>query len=178
MVKSIRANIIQIAKKVRHRCFLNNVDDFDVTERVVTETLRLFSSVYQLPRRATTDVAFDGYHVPKGSRMLLGLPQIYRDERSYEDPSAFKPERWASDLKAELPDFAYVPFGGGPRLCIGREFALLEAKLALATIGRNYELYWLGKDTPEPPTAPTITIRTEPTKSFSLPNVVVPDSSS
>lgn len=145
---------------------LDDIDDLDVTERIVTETLRLFPSVYQLPRQTTTDVAFDGYRVPEGSRMLLGIRWVHRDGRFYEDPTAFKPERWASGLKAELPDFAYAPFGGGPRLCIGREFALMEAKLALATIGRNYKLYWLGEDTEEPPTDPAITIRMEPGKEF------------
>lgn len=145
---------------------LNDLDSLEVTERILTETLRLFPPVYQLPRRTTTDVAFDGYRVPEGSQVFLGLRRTHRDGRFYEDPTAFKPERWASDLEAELPDFAYAPFAGGPRLCIGREFALLEAKLALATIGRNYKLYWLGEDTEEPPTDPAITIRMEPGKEF------------
>jgi cytochrome P450 len=139
---------------------MDDVDDLDVTERVVTETLRLFPPVYMLPREADTDVAVDGYRVPEGNVVNIPIRQIHRDERFFDDPEQFRPERWAGDLRRELHDFAYAPFGGGPRICIGRQFALLEAKLAMATIGREHKLYWLGEnDGDEPPTSPQMTLR-------------------
>jgi len=139
---------------------VDDVADLDVTERVVTETLRLFPPVYMLPRETTTDVAVDGYRIPEGEVVTLAIREIHRDERFFDDPETFRPARWDGDRRNELPDFAYAPFGGGPRICIGREFALLEAQLVLATIGREYELYWLGEnDDGEPPVDPQITTR-------------------
>jgi cytochrome P450 len=143
-----------------------DVEDLDVTDRVVTETLRLFPPVYSLPRQAATDVAFDGYRVPEGELVSLPIRHIQRDPRFFDDPERFDPGRWTAELRRELHDFAYAPFGGGPRICIGREFALLEAKLALAAIGRNYELYWLGDRSDEPPTSPEMTTRMESGREF------------
>jgi cytochrome P450 len=123
-----------------------DVETLDVTERVVTETLRLFPPVHTLPRRTTSDVAMGGYRIPEGSRVHVPLMSIQRDGQYFENPDEFRPSRWDGDLRRELHDFAYAPFGGGPRICIGRQFALMEAKLALATIGREYDLYWLGEE--------------------------------
>jgi cytochrome P450 len=147
---------------------MDDLDDLEVTDDVVTETLRLFPSVYALPRIATEDVEFDGYRVPAGSTVGLPIRQIQRDERFYDDPEEFRPSRWDDDLRQELPDFAYAPFSGGPRVCIGRQFALLEAKLTLATIGREFDLYWLGENTEDgdPPVSPQMTLRMQPGQEF------------
>jgi cytochrome P450 len=128
-----------------------DVDDLPVTERIVTETLRLFPPVHTLPRLAAEDVAFDGYRVPAGERVHIPVLRIQRDPRFFDDPGEFRPERWSPAFRQSLHNFAYAPFGAGPRICIGREFALMEAKLALATVGRQYELYHLGDDGPEDP---------------------------
>jgi cytochrome P450 len=143
-------------------------DRLPVTERVVTETLRLFPPVYALPRVATEDVAFDGYRVPEGGRVNVVLHGIQRDPRFFDRPDEFAPDRWTPAFRQELHDFAYAPFGGGPRICIGRQFALLEAKLALATIGRNHELYYLGASGPDggPPLSPQMTLRMDPGQEF------------
>ena len=140
---------------------LEDVGDLEVTDRLVTETLRMYPPVYSLPRVAEETVAFDGYRVPAGSTVAFPIRQIQRDERFFEDPDEFRPSRWDGDLRSELHNFAYAPFSGGPRICIGREFALLEAKLTLATIGREFDLYWLGENEAdgEPPTSPEMTLR-------------------
>jgi cytochrome P450 len=119
--------------------------------------------VYALPRVTTREFAVDGYRIPADSRVFLEIRNIQRDARFFDAPERFRPSRWTGDLRRELHDFAYAPFGGGPRICIGREFALLEAKLALATIGREYELYWIGENEPdgEPPVSPQMTLRME-----------------
>ncbi len=63
---------------------------------------------------------------------------IHRDARNFDDPEAFNPERWEGDLARRLPRFAYFPFGGGPRVCIGNRFAMMEAKLVLAVVARRF----------------------------------------
>jgi len=145
-----------------------DLEDMPVTDRLVTETLRLYPPVYALPRRTRETVAVDGYRIPADERVILPIRNVHRDERFYDDPEAFRPSRWDGDLRGDLPDFAYAPFGGGPRICIGREFALLEAKLALATIGRQYRLEWLGENEPdgEPPVSPEMTLRMEEGQEF------------
>jgi len=147
---------------------MDDVDDLAVTERIVTETLRLYPPVYVLPRETREAVVFDGYRVPADEQLNVHIRQIQRDERFFDDPDEFRPSRWDGDLRNELHDFAYAPFGGGPRICIGRQFALLEAKLALATIGRKYKCYWLGENEPdgEPPLALEMTTRMAPDQEF------------
>jgi len=147
---------------------VEDLDDLEVTERVVTETLRLFPPVYALPRRTAETVAVDGYRIPADERVILEIRRIQRDPRFFDAPTEFRPSRWDGDLRRELHDFAYAPFGGGPRICIGREFALLEAELALATIGREYELYWVGENEPdgEPPVSPEMTLRMQEAQEF------------
>ena len=140
----------------------------EFTDKVVTETLRLFPPVYALPRVADQDVQFDGYRVPEGERIGIIIRRIQRDPRFFDDPETFDPDRWTDEFRQELHDFAYAPFGGGPRICIGRQFALLEAKLSLATIGRNYELYYLGEegDHGGAPLSPQMTLRMKEGQEF------------
>lgn len=147
---------------------LDDVGELDVTDRIISETLRLFPPVYILPRETTTDVVFDGYRIPADEVINVHVRLIQRDERWFDDPDTFRPSRWDGDTESERHDFAYAPFGGGPRICIGREFALLEAKLALATIGRRYKLYWLGENEPdgEPPLSLQMTTRMAPGQEF------------
>lgn len=146
-------------------------DDLDVTERIVTETLRLYPPVYALPRVSAVDQEIGGYRVPEGSNAHSNIRMIQRDPRFYDDPHEFRPSRWDGDLRSELHNFAYAPFGGGPRICIGREFALMEAKLALATIGQEYELEFQGENEHrptgvEPPTSLEMTLRMEQGQEF------------
>jgi cytochrome P450 len=152
------------------------LDSLEVTERIVTETLRLYPPVYILPRESERTLAMDGYRVPNGVPVWLGIRQVHHDERFYDSPDEFRPSRWQSDLKQSLPDFAYAPFGGGPRLCIGRQFALTEAQLALAIIGRKYTLSRTdttdggdrnrGPTIPDPPLTADMTLRLTPGTEF------------
>lgn len=110
------------------------------TDRVVRETLRLYPPAYMLFRQTTTTDTVAGYEVPEGTRVVLPQWGIHRDDRYYDDPLEFRPDRWTVELREKLPDFAYFPFGGGPRQCIGRRFALLELRLTLAAILRSVRL--------------------------------------
>ena len=81
---------------------------------------------------------------------------IHHDARWFDDPLEFRPERWLDGLEKRLPRMAYLPFGGGPRVCIGNHFAMLEAVMLLATLAQRIRLVSTG---PRPPLRPSITLR-------------------
>jgi len=115
------------------------VGDLSVTERIILETLRLYPPVHTIPRSTTHDVDIDGYRVPADTTTHVSVVSIHRDERFYDDPMAFRPSRWR-DASPQSKGYAFVPFGAGPRDCLGRRFAMLEATLVLATVGRRFRL--------------------------------------
>ena len=110
------------------------------TNRVITESLRVLPTVWLLGREATEPTTVGGFDVPKGDTIYMSQWVVHRDPRWFDDPESFRPDRWADGLKERLPRYAYFPFGGGPRLCIGNHFALMEAALMLAAIARRYRL--------------------------------------
>jgi cytochrome P450 len=105
---------------------------------VITESLRLYPAAWGLARLAVEDHETAGYPVTKGMGVTMAQWVVHRDPRWYDAPEEFRPERWENDLLKRLPRFAYFPFGGGPRQCIGNTFALMEATLILATIARKF----------------------------------------
>ena len=100
------------------------------TEQVVTEALRLYPTVWLLGREAIEPTEVGGYRVPVGMTVFMSQWVVHRDPRWFDDPEAFRPERWADGLAKRIPRYAYFPFGGGPRICIGNNFALMEAVAA------------------------------------------------
>jgi cytochrome P450 len=98
--------------------------------------MRIYPPVPQIPRETTERLELGGYTVPDGATVAPSQWTIHRDERFWEDPMAFRPERFAGE--SDRPQFAYFPFGGGPRRCIGQQFAMVEGKLILATLAREY----------------------------------------
>jgi cytochrome P450 len=127
------------------------------TERVVQESLRLYPPAYGMGREAIRDCEIGGYPIPKGLTIFLAQWVVQRDSRWYDQPEKFDPDRWADGLQDRLPKFAYFPFGGGPRLCIGQTFALMETALVLATVAQRYRLE-LVPDHPVVPW-PSLTLR-------------------
>ncbi|WP_276299107.1 cytochrome P450 [Halorussus lipolyticus] len=115
----------------------DDLDDLTYTSKVIKESMRYFSPAYVITRRAENDVLFDGFEVPDDSVVMLPQWVIHRDERFYDNPDEFRPERWTEEFEEELPEYAYFPFGGGPRACIAQNFALLEMKLIVATIANR-----------------------------------------
>src|SRR6185503_11359093 len=81
-----------------------------------------------------------GYVAPKRSIIVISPYVIHRDARYYSEPDRFNPDRWTPEFKAALPPFAYVPFGGGARRCIGESFAWMELVLVLATVAQRWKL--------------------------------------
>jgi cytochrome P450 len=117
--------------------------DLEFLECVLSETMRLYPPVHTIPRRTRVDVEIGDYHVPTSQEIHLSILQIHRDERFYDDPLGFHPERWQQDDDAADDDrdqFAFVPFGAGRRSCLGRPLALTEAKVVLATVMQQYDL--------------------------------------
>lgn len=105
----------------------DHLEDLEYTEQVIDEALRLYSPAHSLFREATADTELGGFTIPEGD--VLYLPQwvVHRDERWWDEPTAFRPERFATD-DPDRPAFAFFPFGAGPRSCIGERFARAEAK--------------------------------------------------
>ncbi len=110
------------------------------TEQVVSESMRLYPPLWGLSRVALNDCELGGYQVKAGTTVFLFQWVIHRDSRFFDNPEIFNPDRWADNLKKRLPTFAYFPFGGGPRVCIGKAFAQMEAVLLLATIAQKFHL--------------------------------------
>lgn len=109
-------------------------------EHVITESLRVHPTVWLLGREAIVPTTVGGYPVPVGTTVYMSQWVVHRDPRFFEDPETFRPERWQDGLMKRLPRYAYFPFGGGPRICIGNTFAMMESVLLLATIARRYRL--------------------------------------
>jgi cytochrome P450 len=127
------------------------------TEMVVAETMRLYPPAWTLGRLAVADHEAAGYHIPRGSLVLASQYVCHRDPRYFPDPERFDPERFTPEAKASRPQFAYFPFGGGVRRCIGEGFAWTEATLILAALARRWRIRLLPGRHVE--TQPRITLR-------------------
>jgi cytochrome P450 len=111
----------------------------DYTDKVVTEALRRYPPAYVVFRETKQDVVLGDYRIPEGTSLTLPQFVIQNDERWFDDPGTFDPDRWTPEMKADLPEYAYFPFGGGPRHCIGMRFANAEIRLVLATLAQRVE---------------------------------------
>ena len=116
------------------------------TESVLNEAMRLYPPVYTMFREPKLDVKLGGYRIPEGSALMLSQWAIHRSPRWYDAPERFDPDRWSSERRAERPRFAFFPFGGGPRHCIGKALSLMEAKLILARVCSQYRLAYEGPE--------------------------------
>ncbi len=127
------------------------------TRMVLTESMRLYPPAWIVGRRALGPFEARGYAIPARSLVLLCQYLVHRDARWFPDPTRFDPDRWTPERQAERPRFSYFPFGGGPRVCIGEQFAWMEGVLLLATIAQRWRLRLV----PDQPIAlqPIITLR-------------------
>jgi len=115
-----------------------DLPNLEYTEQVIREAMRVYPPVPHIPRETTEPVQLDGYSIPKGSKVAPSQWTIHHDERFWESPYDFRPERFGEER--DRPQLAYFPFGAGPRRCIGQQFAMVEAKLILATLAGQYHL--------------------------------------
>lgn len=119
---------------------LADLENLKYTEMVIKESMRLMPPVWSFAREAIETVKIGPYTIPQGSTVNVITLHAHQDTRYYPDPKRFDPERFTPENEAKLPRGAYIPFGGGPRICIGFSFAMMEARLLLATIASQYKL--------------------------------------
>ncbi len=138
----------EIAKRLREEvddvvtgphATVSDLPELEYTEQVLRETFRRYPPAAAIFREADEDVAVGGYRVPADSFVVLPQFHVHTDDRWWNDPLQFDPARWdgVDEPPGDRPEYAYFPFGGGPRHCIGMRFARMELKLALATIARR-----------------------------------------
>lgn len=126
-------------------------------DAVIKESMRIYPPAWAIGREALEDCEVGGFYVPAKTQMFISQYVVHRDPRNFENSEAFLPERWLDGSTDDLPKFAYFPFGGGPRLCIGQSFAKMEANLVLATIAQSFRLRLVPGQTIQ--TQPSITLR-------------------
>jgi cytochrome P450 len=136
---------------------LEDLPRLEYTTMVLSESMRLYPPAWAMGREALEDVSIGPYRLRKGSMIFFSQYIVHRDPRWFPHPERFWPERFTAEAKAARPRFAYFPFGGGGRQCIGESFAWMEATLALATIAQRWRLALVPGQTIEP--QPKITLR-------------------
>ncbi|MFY4777393.1 cytochrome P450 [Metabacillus sp. RGM 3146] len=128
------------------------------TQNIVWEALRLYPPAFIYGRRAIEDVEIGGYPFKKGDTLMLSQYLMHRSEKYFDNPDSFIPERFENNFMKTLPLFAFFPFGGGPRVCIGNHFAMMEAVFVIACIAKRYRLR-LAPDHHEVKMLPHLTLR-------------------
>jgi cytochrome P450 len=133
---------------------VEDVPKLEWTRAIVAESMRLFPPAWTMGRRAIEPHTIGGHPIAKGDLVIMSQYVVHHDPRWWPEPEAFKPERWLAEAKR--PKYAYFPFGGGTRICIGESFAWTEAILLLATIAQRWKFTPEG---PPPVPEPRITLR-------------------
>ena len=135
----------------------NDLGSLPYTRMVIEEALRLYPPAWGFSRQAIGSDEIGGFHLPRGWLVFL-IPFVMHRHRAYwQEPESFDPERFAPERSSARPKFVYLPFGAGPRQCIGNQFAMIEAQLALATLAQGYRLALVPGHLVEP--WPLITLR-------------------
>ena len=129
---------------------LDSLSQLPYSRMVVQEALRLYPPNWLTVRTALSDDTINGYHIPAGSLVILSPYITHRHPDFWDSPDTFEPERFQPEQAASRPRYAYFPFGGGPRQCIGNEFALLEAQLIVTMIAQRYQLRLVPGQSVEP----------------------------
>jgi cytochrome P450 len=127
-----------------------HVTKLPYTDRVLRESLRLYPPAWRIWRTPTEPFQAREFVLPAGVNVVLSQWLTHRDARWFPEPQRFHPDRWTEERATNLPRFAFFPFGGGPRVCIGAGFATMEATLLLATIAQRYRLRLAPGHTVEP----------------------------
>lgn len=136
---------------------LEDLEHLTYTNKIVKESMRLYPPAWTIGREPVEDIEIGGYYIPKGTFIEMSQWVMHRDSRYYADPEVFNPDRWTPDFEQQLPKYAYYPFGGGPRMCIGNNFAMMETILLIATIAPKWRMKLVSNQSLE--LEPSITVR-------------------
>ena len=124
------------------RATFADLADLSYTEMVLKESMRLYPPAWTLSaRQASEDTTIGDVAIPKDSLVFIAPYVLHRNPAYFPKPEQFDPERFAPEREQQLPRYGYLPFGGGPRVCIGNNFAMMEAQLIIATIAQRFHLY-------------------------------------
>ncbi len=113
------------------------LNELPYLDQVVKESLRILPSVWVFMKEPTEDVELRGFHIPKGAQVMISAYVTQHDARWFPSPETFDPDRFSPERIRDIPDGAYIPFSGGSRICLGKSFAMMEAKLVLGTLLRR-----------------------------------------
>lgn len=138
-------------------CGVADVPKLEVLKNVLAESVRLYPPAWSMGREVLEDMTLGGFRLHRGEQVWFCPWAIQRDPRFFDAPDAFRPERWEDAKIKSLPRYAYFPFGGGARLCIGQAFAQIEAVILMATLLQRYRVEVLPRPRPVP--APSVTLR-------------------
>ena len=119
---------------------LADLDHLELTLRIVKESLRLYPPISHIPRRLTEADTLGGYAIPKGSLVVVSPYATHRHGAFWDNPEGFDPERFLPEAEKKRPRYAYFPFGGGPRVCIGNAFSIIEMQIVVAMVAQRYEI--------------------------------------
>ena len=134
-----------------------DLDSLIYIRNTVNESLRMFPPAWAVSRRVISDYDVREYTIPAGADIYMSQYVVHYDKRFYDQPHVFNPDRWNNIEEKEFPRYAFFPFGGGPRRCIGEPFAMMEAVLLIATIASKWKLKMVPGFKVEP--QPLITLR-------------------
>jgi len=126
-----------------------DVSKLPLTDAVIKESLRLYPPAYMIGREATREVRIGAWELPPRTTVLMSIWGMHHDPRFFPDPEAFRPDRWLDGSTTSLPKYVYQPFGGGPRVCVGNHFAMMEAVLTLAALLRRARWELVSRTPPE-----------------------------
>lgn len=110
------------------------------TEMIIKEAMRLYPAAWSVTRQANKDTEIGGFRVTKGQFVFVNLYGMHHDAEFFPEPERFDPERFTPENEKRIAKYAYIPFGGGPRVCIGNAFSLMESRLVLATLAQRFRL--------------------------------------
>lgn len=135
-----------------------DLDKLEYLQLLLWESMRLYPAVWAINREVVDEVEIGGHTFRPGDTIMMSQYVMHRNPAYYDRPEEFRPERFEGDFMKTIPQFAYYPFGGGPRVCIGNNFAMMEAALIIATVGQRFGLR-LADGHPPVELEPLITLR-------------------
>jgi cytochrome P450 len=139
-IDSILSEVQNNGSKVYRNPTVKDVPKFKYIEKIFRESMRIYPPVWSIGRLVEDDYLVDKYIIPKGSSIIMSQYVMHHDDKYYDKPEEFNPDRWTDEFKRHLPRFSYFPFGGGLRGCIGESFAWQEGILMIASVSSYWKL--------------------------------------